>query len=125
MQHLTIKPLSVNEAWKGKRYKTDKYKQFERDVLILLKPLEIPQGPLKLTLNFGFSTTACDADNPVKPFIDCLQKKYNFNDNRVYSYLINKRIVKKGQEYIRFKIEKIDDDYSFESYTEICKGEKR
>jgi len=28
-QKINIKPLSVNDAWKGKRYKTEKYKNYE------------------------------------------------------------------------------------------------
>ena len=34
-----IKPLSVNECWKGKRYKTDKYSNYEDAMLDCLMVL--------------------------------------------------------------------------------------
>ena len=101
---LNIKPLSVNDAWKGRRFKTDKYKKYERDVLLLLKPMIIPKGDLVLDIVWGFSSRGSDFDNPIKPFTDCLQKKYGFNDNRVVESRIKKVIVEKGKEYIIFNI---------------------
>ncbi len=101
---IDIKPLSVNNAWKGRRYKTDAYKAYERDVLLLLGRIEIPTGKLELFLEWGFSSAGSDFDNPIKPFTDCLQKKYGFNDNRVYEAHIKKVSVKKGDEYIKFEI---------------------
>ena len=109
MHKLDIKPLSVNEAWKGRRFKTDKYKVYERSILLLLPRLDVPKGPLKLTINWGFSSSGADTDNPIKPFVDCLQKKYSFNDNKVYDYRVTKEIVKKGKEFIQFRIESIED----------------
>jgi hypothetical protein len=52
---LKIKPLSVNNAWQGRRFKTYKYKQFERDVLFTLPKLGIPEGKLQIEICFGFS----------------------------------------------------------------------
>ena len=101
---INIKPLSVNEAWQGRRFKTPKYKSYERDVLKLLRPMDIPAGELVIYLEWGFSNTACDWDNPIKPFQDILQKKYKFDDKRVIEARIKKVKVKKGQEYINFDI---------------------
>lgn len=107
MVKLDIKPLSVNEAWKGRRYKTDKYKTYERTVLLMLpRKTEIPEGNIALRLEFGFSNSSSDIDNPVKLFIDCLQKKYKFNDKRITELNIKKRPVKKGAEYIVFLLAK-------------------
>lgn len=62
---LNIKPMSVNEAWQGKRFKTRKYKQYEKACLFVLpKKIDIPDGPLKVSLVFGFSSKLSDADNP-------------------------------------------------------------
>lgn len=110
MKTIPIKPLSVNDAWKGRRFKTAAYKQFERDVLKLLPAkMEIPEGDLFIVLVWGFSSAASDYDNPVKPFQDVLQKKYNFNDSRFVGGLPIKTKVKKGQEFISFKIISITD----------------
>lgn len=101
---IDIKPLSVNQCWQGKRFKTPAYKAYERAVLLLLKPMQIPEGELQITLEWGFSSSASDWDNPIKPFQDILQKKYGFNDNRVIKATVIKRKVKKGQEFIEFDI---------------------
>ena len=39
---LRIKPLSVNEAWQGRRVKTKKYRDFEKAVLLMLRPMDVP-----------------------------------------------------------------------------------
>lgn len=101
---LPIKPLSVNEAWQGKRYKTPAYSRYEKTVLTLLRPLVIPDGPLEIRLEFGLSSSASDWDNPVKPFVDCLQKRYGFNDNRIQRGVVEKVKVPKGQEYVEFEL---------------------
>jgi Holliday junction resolvase RusA-like endonuclease len=105
---LDIKPLTVNQAWQGRRKKTDKYRKFERDVLMLLRPMKIPEGDLRIYLEWGFSYSGSDFDNPIKPFVDCLQKKYNFNDNRIVEAHIKKVKVKKGSEYINFEIKEME-----------------
>ena len=101
---IDIKPLSVNDAWKGRRFKTKKYKAYEKAVLLMLPKFEVPEGNLFLDLEFGLSSRAADIDNPIKCFIDCLQKEYDFDDNRIYELRVKKVIVKKGSEYINFNI---------------------
>lgn len=106
---LDIKPLSVNQAWQGKRFKTPAYKRYERDVMMLLKPMEIPEGDLAIDITYGFSNKQSDVDNPTKLLIDILQKKYGFNDSRVTRLNMQKQKVKKGEEFIHFEIGKADD----------------
>lgn len=111
MNTVPIKPLSVNKAWQGKRFKTPDYKRYERDVLKILPPaLKIPPGKLELHLHFGFSSTLADFDNPVKPFVDCLQKKYGFNDKLIRRCIIEvDDDLPKGSEFIKFKLNKKTD----------------
>ena len=104
---LNIKPLSVNQVWQGKRFKTKLYKDYEKEALLLIKPMQVPDGKLSLRLVFGLSSKNADVDNPVKPFIDCLQKKLGFNDRHIYKLTVEKVDVPKGKEYI---------DYSLESF---------
>lgn len=104
MIKIKTKPLSVNRCWQGKRYKTDDYKNYELELFYKLPSIQVPkEGKLRLELNFGLSK-ATDIDNPTKPFLDILQKKYNFNDNRIYELTIKKEAVKKGEEFIEFDI---------------------
>jgi len=104
---LDIKPLSVNKAWQGKRFKTKEYNVYIANVLAILRPCVIPGGYLDLYLKFGFSSKASDFDNPVKCFVDCLQKKYGFNDNKIKRCVIEVEHVKKGHEFIEWSIKEI------------------
>lgn len=106
-----IKPLSVNEAWKGRRFKTGKYKQYE-DLMSLALPKGhqlADNGQLSLGLSIGVSSKNADLDNVCKPFLDILQKKYGFNDRYVYKIEMEKVDVVKGKEFIEFKIEGYKD----------------
>lgn len=107
MTKIKIKPISVNTVWAGRRFKTNDYKFYEISVMYLLPAMDIPKGKLKVFLEFGLSSKAADIDNPVKPFIDILQKKYKFNDKMIYCLNLKKIDVKKGEEYICFKISSI------------------
>lgn len=104
---INIKPLSVNAAWRGRRFKTPTYKQYERDVLLLLPKMEVPDGYLELYLKFGFSSANSDFDNPVKLFVDCMQKKYGFNDKMIKRAVVEVEKVKKGKEFIEFNIKEL------------------
>lgn len=109
---LFIKPFSVNGAWKGRKYKTDKYQSYE-DLLLYTLPnnIKIPDGPLLVVFKFGFRSSGSDADNPVKPLLDVLQKKYGFNDSQVYQVVSTKIVIqKKEKEFIQFDI------FSFDEY---------
>jgi Holliday junction resolvase RusA-like endonuclease len=101
---IDIKPLSINEAFQGRRFKTPAYRKYERDVLLLLRPMEIPEGPLTVEIDWGMSSEASDIDNPCKPFVDILQKRYGFDDKRIERLLLTKTKVKRGQEYVEFQI---------------------
>lgn len=110
MNTVPIKALSVNKAWQGKRFKTPAYKQFERDIMLLLpKSVKVPEGRLALRIEFGYSSKLADFDNGVKPFVDCLQKKYGFNDRQIkFAAIAINNDVKKGEEYIKFDFDPLD-----------------
>ena len=103
---VNIKPLSVNQAFQGRRFKTPAYKKYETDVLLMLRPLDIPEGKLTLFIEAGLSNKNADIDNIVKPFLDILQTAYCFNDRRIYKIIAEKIDVKKGCEYVEFTIKK-------------------
>lgn len=101
---INIKPLSVNRCWQGRRFKTKEYKEYEQICFLLLKPMKIPEGYLEIHYVFGVSNFAFDTDNGTKPIQDILQKKYNFNDNRIVYATIRKVKVKKGDEFVEFDL---------------------
>ena len=109
MELIQIKPLSVNEAFQGRRFKTDKYKQWIENSIIQLKSIQIPESQkLTLIITFGVSSKASDIDNPLKPLLDLIQRKYGINDNRFYKLQVTKEIVKKGKEFIKFDIQEFN-----------------
>ena len=106
---IRIKPLSVNAAWQGKRFKTVDYKAYEFNLLKML-PNEFitPKGKLELNIKVGFSSPLSDVDNMLKPFIDILQKKYNFDDKNIFKIVIEKELVSKYREYIDWKLKEYE-----------------
>lgn len=101
---IDMKPMSVNVAWQGKRFKTKEYVKYERDCLLLLPNNTMPPPPFKVELTFGLSNKLNDIDNAIKPTLDILQKKYGFNDKDIYELHVYKTIVPKGQEYTSIKV---------------------
>lgn len=96
---VNIKPLSINEAFQGRRFKSPKYKAYEKECLSKLRPIKFPQGKVSLHIRYGFSNKAADLDNPTKLVVDLMQKKYNFNDKNVYEMHLYKLIVPRGKEF--------------------------
>lgn len=110
MLKIEIKPLSINVAFQGRRFKTKEYNNYINNVLCLLPKLKIGLPPYNLQVEFGTSKLN-DLDNNLKPFIDCLVKKYAFDDRDIYMIQAKKVIVKKGSEYIKFIIQS-DETFS-------------
>ena len=101
------KPLSCNEQWQGKRFKTTKYRGYEELLLLTLPSLKIPEKPLKVMFEFGFSNKCSDIDNCVKSCLDILCKKYGFDDRDIYRLEVTKVIVPAKKEYTKFEIQSL------------------
>ena len=107
LYHIDLKPFSVNKAWKGQRYRTKEYKQFKQDVfdkfIVQCRDLKIVEtGDLFAFFRFGLNVG--DYDNPVKPFQDILCDYLSTDDRRIIGADTRKVKVKKGEEFIRFKL---------------------
>lgn len=110
MHKVNVKTLSVNDAWKGRRFKTKKYEDYEWELYSKLPKIKVPKNKqLFLEIEVGYSSKASDLDNCLKPFIDILQKKYEFDDKWIYGFSVHKKDVKKGEEYIAFSLEELID----------------
>ena len=102
---IPIKILSVNKCWQGRRFKTKEYDLYEKELAILLpRKLKIPEGEIEIDITFGLSNKLSDIDNGIKPLLDILQKVYGFNDRMVYRLVVNKKIIKKKEEFVEFEI---------------------
>lgn len=104
MIKINLKPLSVNAAYRGRRYRTNEYIEYERTLMYLLPKIELPKPPFEIYFKFGFSSAASDWDNPCKVLQDILSKKYGFNDKLIKRGVVETEQVKKGNEYFVFEI---------------------
>lgn len=104
-QTIKIKPLGINRAFQGKRYKTPEYLAFEKQVLLQLKPTSKKfDGMLRVEYFFGFSSPLADIDGPIKLVQDILCKKYHFDDRQIFELNVRKCLVKKGEEFFSIGI---------------------
>lgn len=104
MARINIKPISVNEAYRGRRFATKELKQYKKDLARLLPKMEVPKGKLMVRYTFGVSSKASDWDNLIKAFQDCLAEQYGFNDNRIYRGIVIKQDVPRGEEFIEWEL---------------------
>lgn len=108
MVHLDIKPLSLNNAYRGRRFTTKELAKFHADVAKLLpRDLILPatdHGKLAVRYVFAVSSKNSDGDNLIKVFQDALAERYGFNDKRIYDWHVTKVDVPRGKEYIEFEI---------------------
>jgi len=100
-----IKPLSVNQAWCGRRFKSKDYKEYEKEVFFLMNNFTITmvEGE-KLIVNIIFYfkyPLKRDIDNCIKPLLDIMQKKGLYKDDR---YIWELNIVKEQSDEEGFKI---------------------
>ena len=101
---INIRPLSVNEAFTGRRFHTKEHKSWTKSVLFLLPKIKMPEPPFEIYLKYGFSSASSDFDNPTKQVVDSLAAKYGFNDKLIRRAVIETEIVPKGREYFEFLI---------------------
>ena len=107
MYKIPIKPLSNNQAWQGKRYKTKKYLQYQEDLRIYLKTLNLPRLEKKQNfwVYYRFGTNKLqDYDNSIKSFQDILCGELRIDDRYILGAFIEKEVVKKGSEFIKFEV---------------------
>lgn len=106
MIRIDYKPISINEAYSGRRFKTKLYREFCKGVALMVKPQKLPEAPYKITLIFGQSNIEfADWDGPIKNFQDVLCKKLGINDRTIYRGEVEKVFTPKGQEFIMYKLE--------------------
>ena len=102
-----VKPLSVNVAYRGRKYATPALKTFKEAIWYSLPNCKIDYKGKMLRINyvFGVSSKNADGDNCQKAFQDVIAEKYGFNDRQIYKWNGEKVDVKKGEEYCAFEIE--------------------
>lgn len=101
---IKIKPLSLNSAYRGRRFATPQLDVYKKSIHLLIPKIEVPIGKLKVKYVFGVSSKNSDGDNLIKCVQDAIAEKYGFNDKQIYKWEVEKIDVKKGEEFISFEI---------------------
>lgn len=82
---IPVKPISVNDAFKGRHFNTREKKQFERLLHLILPKVKIAPAPYyRIAFDFhlvNFHLT--DYDNIIKVCQDCLAKKGIITNDRL------------------------------------------
>ena len=96
---LPIKPLSVNKAYQGRRFKTKEHNQYCKDVAILLPKGRKISGFVKITYDFFLTNwKRTDGDNLVKPLTDVIVSCGLIDDDRfIMEYVIRKHSAKEDR----------------------------
>jgi Holliday junction resolvase RusA-like endonuclease len=107
---------------KGKTtFKSADYLQYQNDIRDQLIGTDWPFGSGQVSFNItaGVSNRGSDLDNVIKPILDTYQGVYEeFNDNKVYNIELEKRIVKRGREYLDIRIREYEGDKTKETQQE-------
>ena len=90
-----------------KTYKSKAYQDYQNEIRDELMGIDWPFANEKVSflVQAGLSNRGQDLDNIIKPVLDTYQTIYDeFNDNKVYSIMLTKDIVKKGEEYLHVTV---------------------
>ena len=102
-------------------FKSADYLQYQNDIRDQLIGTDWPFGSGQVSFNIiaGLSNRGADLDNVIKPILDTYQGVYEeFNDNKVYNIELEKRIVKRGGEFLDIRIREYESDQAAETQQE-------
>lgn len=99
---IPIKALSNNEAWAGRRFKSKKYKQYEKDLEKLLpRAKTMIKGECEIHYTFYIKNYGMtDVDNLIKETQDFIVKKGYIEDDRKIVWLSAEKIKSKEEKII-------------------------
>jgi len=89
---IPLKPISINEAWQGRRFKTELHKQFCKDFYLIAPKKEMIKGIIQIEFKFYMKNhKIADYDNVIKVTQDMLVKcGYIEDDRKIYKAIIYK-----------------------------------
>lgn len=109
---IPLKPISVNEAFQGRRFKTKKCKEFCEDFLKVAPRKEMIRGMIEIEFRFYVKNhQMADYDNMIKITQDMLGKNkcgYIEDDRKIYKATIYK--IPSNEEKIEITIKGIDKE---------------
>lgn len=115
---VNIKPFSINDAWRGRRYKTLEYKKWRIECCLLMQLKKNHQYPIKgyVEIHYEFflkNYEKTDVDNLMKTTSDALVERGVISDDRfVKKYVVEKfKVDMLDEEHIRISIKKLDGSH--------------
>lgn len=107
---IPLKPLSVNSAFQGRRFKTKLYKDFENDFLYLAPKRKMIKGDIEIEYKFYLKNCKMiDYDNCIKLTQDLIVKcGWIEDDRKIYKATIYK--IPSKEDRIEIKIKKLNDE---------------
>lgn len=96
--NIQILPISINKAFRGRRFKTQECKNWERDFQYLLQRKKIIKGKVGIIYRFFLhNDKTTDYDNLIKVLQDNLVKaEYIEDDRKIYQVYIEKYPIQKN-----------------------------
>lgn len=98
---LQVKPLSVNKCWQGRRFKSQDYQAYEKELWYRLPNKKILGKEFEIHYtfylkNYGLS----DIDNLIKPLQDVIVKKGIIADDRKIVFMSAKKVKAKSDKIV-------------------------
>lgn len=105
---IPLKPLSINQAFQGQRYKTPECKHYEECLWYLLPKKTIIKGKIHILYRFFLKNHArMDIDNLVKVLQDMIVKKGYIEDDRLIYRMVVEKVPSKSDK-IQIEIKEFD-----------------
>lgn len=89
--NIKVKPLSINKAFQGRRFKTPEYKAYEEEVLYYLKQKKLNKVSGYVSVKYDFcikNYKASDVGNMEKLLSDIIVKAGLIDDDRFIKKLV-------------------------------------
>lgn len=103
---VSIKPLSVNKAWQGRKFKTKDYKEYEKEFLKLLGNNKCINDFVEINYNIYIKNyKMSDVGNFEKPLSDIIVKSGIIKDDRFIKKITMEKF-QSEKEFIEIIIEK-------------------
>ena len=88
---IPLKPLSVNQAWQGRRFKTPAYKKWAQDVSYFIPKGKCVTGRVEVSIEvFITNDKMSDVDNVLKTLLDTLKGGAFEDDRMIYALHVYK-----------------------------------
>ena len=107
---LDIKPISINKAFRGRRFKTQECNDYEDDFMKIAPRQKMIEGIVEIEYKFYTKNhKMADIDNMIKVTQDLLVKCHYIEDDRkIYKLIVYK--IPSDRDYMEIEIKKLTNN---------------